>query len=135
MKDVDLGNFGKKESEEPKYGGNGLFEHPELTEKELKSLKKNNYSEIKHKCDNVYTLQNKKNGRIVELRGVSALHACNLIGWRFRQVEVLSHYKISSNKNMHMLKELQQIRSNKFDKMDSKDFGIYGYAKQNVKDE
>ena len=133
MKDVDLGNFNKDESEEPKYGGNGLFEHPELTEKELKSLKKHKYNEIKHKCDHVYTMQNKKNGRIVELRGLSALHACNMIGWRLRQVQILNEYRISKNKNLHMLKELQKVRSNKVDKISTKDFGNYGYAKKNAK--
>lgn len=129
---IDLGNLGKPaNTEKDEYGGNGLFEHTELNEKELKCLKKNNYSQIKHKFDNVYTIQNKKTKKIVELRGLSAIHACNLIGWRFRQVVILSEYKISKNKNMHMLKELKKIRSNEYGTV--RDLGLYGHAKKKSK--
>lgn len=131
--EVDLGNFNEPTKVSKKEtGGNKLFEHPNLSEKELKNLKKHNYDEIKVKLDNVYVLKNKKNGRIVEIRGHSALHACNMLGWRFRHIMILSSYKISENKNAHVLKELNKIRSNKGTYL-TRDMGSYHYAKNRVK--
>ena len=62
---------------------------PTLGIKELKALKKSKYHEIVDKFNTIYVIKNKRTGVIVELRGASSFHCCNLIGWRPRHVTVI----------------------------------------------
>ena len=63
-----------------------------LTEKELKSLKKAKYEEIAHNNDykDMYLLKNIKTNQIVEIRAASSFHACKIIGWKPKSVNVIS---------------------------------------------
>jgi len=57
---------------------------------DMAKLKASGYSEKADSFPKVFLLRHKKYpGKVVELRALSSIHACNLIGWRPRQVEVL----------------------------------------------
>jgi len=76
-------------------------EPPPLTYKEARALKKSEYSDKianNPKFKDVYVLRNKKTGQVVEIRAASSVHACNIIGWRSRKVEILQHTVIEEPK-------------------------------------
>lgn len=60
-----------------------------ITYREMKRLRGNGYEKIKDKFTKSFVLRNKKTNQIVELSASTAAHACNLIGWRNRFVEVI----------------------------------------------
>jgi hypothetical protein len=60
-----------------------------LTLKELKSLHRNKYEQVREKFKKAFVIRNKKTNQIVELVAASSTHACSLIGWRPRSVQVL----------------------------------------------
>lgn len=64
-------------------------EVPPITTKELKALGRAKYDEIRQKFDNIYVLRNKRTKQVVELVAASSVHACKIIGWRPRLVEVI----------------------------------------------
>ena len=66
---------------------------PLLDYKDIKNLKKAGYEKMNEKWPNTYVLQH-KSGKIAELKAVSSLHACNLIGWRSRHVKILSKVEV-----------------------------------------
>ena len=57
--------------------------------REMKALKRAKYDKIAPKCDKSYLLHNKKLGMMVEIRGFSSVHACNMVGWKPRHVKVI----------------------------------------------
>lgn len=64
-----------------------------LTIKEANALKYSRYEEkIAHnnKFKKAFVIRNKKTNQVVELRAASSFHACKIIGWRPRKVQVLS---------------------------------------------
>ena len=64
---------------------------PQLTYKEAKSLKKARYESIvdNPRFKNSYVLLNQKTGQVVEIKAASSFHACNIIGWKYKQVKVI----------------------------------------------
>lgn len=58
-------------------------------EKDTRSLKASRYGEIKDKFDKTFVIENKKTGRVVELKAASSTHACKLIGWRPNNVRLI----------------------------------------------
>ncbi len=69
-----------------------------LTQKEAKALKRSRYqNEIanNNRFKKAYVIRNKKTNQVVELRAASSLHACKIIGWRPRRVQVLATRDIS----------------------------------------
>lgn len=77
---------------------NDIRQPPPLTRKEAKALKRSQYDKIAEKFFTSYVLQNTQTGQIVEIRAASSLHACNIIGWRPRKVNLLSERKIDPPK-------------------------------------
>jgi hypothetical protein len=64
-----------------------------LTWKEAKALKRSKYASTVAENDKFtknYVIRNKQTNQVVELRAASSIHACNLIGWKPRKVEVLA---------------------------------------------
>lgn len=57
--------------------------------KDQKSLNRSHYGDIKESMPKTFILQNKKTGKVAEIKACSELHAANLIGWRLRHVIVL----------------------------------------------
>lgn len=64
-------------------------QHATVSAKEMKALKRSRYDKIAEKFQFAYVLRNKKNGLVVEIRAASSTHACNIVGWRPRHVEVI----------------------------------------------
>jgi len=63
-----------------------------LTYKEAKAFKKSKYGEKianNDKFTKIYIIRNKRTNQVVELRAASPIHACNIIGWKPRKVQVL----------------------------------------------
>ncbi len=58
--------------------------------KELKNLKKNNYEKIYNKFDKSFVLKNKKTGAILEIRALTSIHACKLIGWNPKKTRLIN---------------------------------------------
>lgn len=66
------------------------YEPLPLGMKEMKALKRAQYEEkIKPNFSKTYVLFNKKTGQIAGIKGASSHHACNIIGWRPRAIQVL----------------------------------------------
>jgi hypothetical protein len=55
-------------------------------------LRNNNYEQESKKWPTVFVIRHKN----AELHASSLVHACNLIGWRPRQVELIDQYKVGS---------------------------------------
>ena len=68
---------------------NNLKQAPSLTYKEQKSLKRSRYAETKDALPKTFLIKNKKNGRMAEVNGVSAISACSNIGWRPRHCTII----------------------------------------------
>lgn len=62
---------------------------PPLDWNDMKSLKKSNYDALHENWTKIYVIQH-NSGKVAELRAVSPIHACKLIGWRPRSVKILS---------------------------------------------
>jgi hypothetical protein len=62
---------------------------PSITMKELKALKRAGYDKIVDQFPMAYVLKNKKTGLVVQIQAASSYHACNIIGWRARHVQLL----------------------------------------------
>jgi hypothetical protein len=57
---------------------------------DLANLRKNKYEEVQKKYTDVFILKHKNfPNKVVELKAASSVHACNLIGWRPRHVELV----------------------------------------------
>ena len=57
---------------------------------DMARLKSNRYSELSDGWNKVFVIRHKKySHKVAELRALSFVHACNLIGWRPRQVELI----------------------------------------------
>lgn len=64
-----------------------------ITNKDLRNLKRNKYEAVRDVSSQAYIIRNKKTGQIVEIRALSAFHACNLIGWRPKNCKVVDVIK------------------------------------------
>lgn len=64
-------------------------QQPTISIKDIKALKRSNYSKIADKFQFAYVIKNKKTGLVVEIRAASSVHACNIIGWRPKQVKLI----------------------------------------------
>lgn len=62
---------------------------PTLSIKEFRALKRAKYDKIADNFQYAYVIKNKKTGVIVEVRAATSLHACNIIGWRPRHVQLI----------------------------------------------
>jgi hypothetical protein len=56
---------------------------------EFKAMKKQKYEDKKGQIDTSYVIQNKRTGKIVEIKAKTALLAARTVGWRPRHVTVL----------------------------------------------
>jgi len=64
-----------------------------IDEVDQNRLKMNRYSELSPGWKTVYIIKNVKfDNKVAEIRATSFIHACNLIGWRPRQVELISSF-------------------------------------------
>ena len=62
---------------------------------DMARLKANGYADKCEEWNKVFILQHKKYPeKVAELRALSFVHACNLIGWRPRQVELVSEHEV-----------------------------------------
>jgi hypothetical protein len=66
---------------------------PQLTKKEIHSLKTAKYNENIDKFENTYIIMNKQTGMIVEMKAASPVHACTMIGWRVRSCKLIDTIK------------------------------------------
>jgi len=82
---------------DPKKKKKGVPQDAPLTWKEERALKKARYNEIFPKFKKAYVLRNKRTGQIAEIRAASSFHACNIIGWKMRKVEVLEIKEVEDN--------------------------------------
>ena len=58
---------------------------------DMAKLKNNRYAEKCEEWKKVFVIRSKKYpDKVAELRALSFVHACNLIGWRPRQTELIS---------------------------------------------
>jgi hypothetical protein len=64
-----------------------------LTKKEIYALKQSKYNENIDKFENSYVILNKKTGMIVEMKAMSPVHACTMIGWRIRSCRLIDTIK------------------------------------------
>ena len=60
-----------------------------LTDKDQKKLAQNHYEQKKDRFPQIFVIEHKKTGKVVELHAASAYHAANLIGWRPRHVRLV----------------------------------------------
>lgn len=60
-----------------------------ISHKEFKSLKRAKYGENHERFDKLFTIKNKKTGKVVAIRAASVIMACNTIGWRPRHVTLI----------------------------------------------
>ena len=74
-------------------------EVPPISIKEMKALKRAKYDKIAPNLKKSFILENIKTGQIVEIRGVSAFHACNIIGWRKNKVRVLEEKAVENEQS------------------------------------
>lgn len=62
-----------------------------LDDVDHRRLKTNRYTENSGRWNKVFVIKNLKySNKVAELRATSFAHACTLIGWRQRQVELIS---------------------------------------------
>ena len=66
---------------------------PRLSKKEIYSLKQSKYNEKIDKFENSYVIMNKKTGMIVEMKAMSPVHACTMIGWRIKNCKLIDVIK------------------------------------------
>jgi len=62
---------------------------PTITIKDFKALKRSGYEKIADKFQYAYVIRNKKTGVVVEIRAASSVHACNIIGWRPKNTQLI----------------------------------------------
>lgn len=85
-------NCDHSHSEEEMNSIHGVKPQSLVSFKDSQNLKKNRYFEIKDKYETAYILQNKKTGRIVEIKAATPYHAMRLVGWKPKQtVQLGSH--------------------------------------------
>lgn len=65
----------------------------QLSKKEIHSLKQARYNEKIDKFDTSYVIMNKKTGMIVEMKAMSPMHACTMIGWRVKNCKLMDIIK------------------------------------------
>jgi len=65
----------------------------QLSKKEIYSLKQARYNEKIDKFDTSYVIMNKKTGMIVEMKAMSPMHACTMIGWRVKNCKLMDIIK------------------------------------------
>jgi len=74
---------------------NKLRVEDNLDKQDMARLRANRYAEMCSQWNKVYLIRNTKYpDKVAELRALSLIHACNLIGWRSRQVELISVVEI-----------------------------------------
>jgi hypothetical protein len=62
---------------------------------DMAKLKASGYADKCHEWNKVFIIRNKKYpDKVAELRALSFIHACNMIGWRPRQVELVSESEV-----------------------------------------
>ncbi len=57
--------------------------------KEIRNLNRHHYAENKDNYDTTYMIENKKNGMVVEIKALSPVHACTMVGWKYSKCRVL----------------------------------------------
>lgn len=86
--EIDIQKF--KQSLAHKHGPDCDHDNiPPLTWKDVKSLKKSRYFEIKDKYKIAYVLQNKRTKQIAEIQAASSIQACNIIGWKPNRTKII----------------------------------------------
>ena len=69
-----------------------------LDDVDHRRLRTNRYADNCHKWTKVFVIRNLKySNKVAELRATSFSHACTLIGWRQRQVELISEVGIQDH--------------------------------------
>tara|TARA_R110000824_G_scaffold218435_1_gene405035 strand:+ start:8733 stop:9110 length:378 start_codon:yes stop_codon:yes gene_type:complete len=81
-----------------KHLGEVNNETPTIGWKEMKALKRARYDKVVESFDDVYVLENKRTGIVVEIQGASSHHACKTIGWRPKHTKLLEVKKVSLEK-------------------------------------
>lgn len=76
------------------HSGDEEVRIPLLDEGDMRSLKKSRYEELNGQWTMSYVIRH-KSGKMAELRAMSPVHACSLIGWRPRHVTVVSKEEVS----------------------------------------
>jgi len=62
---------------------------------DMAKLNANGYHDRCHEWNKVFVIRHGKYpDKVAELRALSFVHACNLIGWRPRQVELIDEFEI-----------------------------------------
>ena len=98
--DVTATTVDKNSSDEPEE-----VQVPPITWKEIKALKRARYDQTNNKFDNSYVLLNKRTGQIVEINACSDIHACTIIGWKPRKVQVLEIKDVSKEEKAEEVTE------------------------------
>jgi len=81
---------------------------PPLTWKEIKSLKRNRYFDIKDKFDKAFVLQNKRTDQIAEIQAASSYHACKIIGWKSNRTKVIDVINVKE-REAEILKKVENV--------------------------
>lgn len=81
---------------------------PPLSWKELKSLKKSNYSQKKDQFEKSFLIQNLKTKMIVDIQASSVIQACSFIGWRPRHVKLIQENSLKKEG----IKQLERYEEN-----------------------
>ncbi len=67
----------------------------QLDRVDMAKLRGNRYSELCSQWNEVFVIRHKKYpDKVAELRAISFVHACKLIGWRLRHVELVNRYEV-----------------------------------------
>ena len=93
----------KQKEEEGKEKG-----PPPLTWKEIKSLKRNRYFDIKDKYNKAFVLQNKRTNQIAEIQAASSFHACKIIGWKSNRTKVIDVINVKE-REAEILKKVENV--------------------------
>lgn len=87
---------------------------PPIGPREVRALNRNNYEKVSQNFDRLFLIQNKKTQQIVELRAASSVHACNLIGWRSKNVTVLEEKSTDKEVKPSSVREIVTDQVGKF---------------------
>lgn len=84
---------------------------PTISMKEFKSLKRADYDKIVEKYPLAYVIRNKKTGLVVQIQAASSYHACKIIGWRPRQVELIEVIDTKKQENAQEVKKEETVET------------------------
>ena len=61
----------------------------QIDDRDVRRLLANNYEALSKKFNTAFVLLDERSGKIAELWAASDMHACNLLGWKYKHVRVL----------------------------------------------